>query len=74
MVTPPAQKRPRLTPVQTVCLAVATTVLIGFALIVTGIAMMFGAGWALVTAGTLLCAAAITGGAALLADPHKEQP
>jgi uncharacterized membrane protein len=74
-VTPDSDKKqPRWTVLHKLCAAVAVSVLVAVGLIVAGVAMLFGAGWALIAAGILLCASAISGAVVLLKDTAPAQP
>lgn len=64
----------RLTALQTACAVVVAVVSLGFALIVSGIVLLWGLAWALIAAGSLLAAGAVAGGIALLREPGRAQP
>jgi hypothetical protein len=61
-----------MTVLQAVFGAITCAVLLGCALIVAGVAVLFGAGWALVAAGSLIVASAAVLGVVLLREPSKE--
>lgn len=60
-----------MTILQAVFAAVAFAVLLGCALIVAGVAVLFGLGWALITGGIVLAATAAILGVILLREPDE---
>jgi hypothetical protein len=63
-----------MTVIQAVFSAVAIAVCLGCALIVAGVALLAGFGWALIAAGALICLAASAFGVVLLREPGRKAP
>lgn len=61
-----------MTILQAVFGAITMAVLLGCALVVAGVALLFGVGWALIAAGVSLALTAAIFGAVLLHEPDKE--
>lgn len=57
-----------MTAIQAVFTAIIATIVVGAGLVVAGVAVLFGAGWAFVTAGLLTAASGTGVGVALLRE------